>query len=255
MRLRSSLLAAPVAAGLSVAGVAAALSGAAFAATSCAVMTLEADSTGTLVLSPQSVTVDNGGCVQFSNQTIFAARFSVGSYDRTVPAFSQTAGSSNYTAAPAGATQTVVAREAAGNASGTIVIRSAPTHSPSPTPRHTSQSVPAHQPSSAPTPTTRTQPATAGSSAPAPKKSKPTPRRASGTPTPASSSFLTGQPTASPSSPPVAAVGGPLQPSSGRGTGLPGALAALAIVATAGALLRVLLAEPVDRPHSVGARS
>jgi len=255
MRLRSSLVGTPVAAGLVVGGVAAVFAPVASAATSCAVMTLEADSTGTLVLSPQSVTVDNGGCVQFSNQTIFAAQFSVGSYNRTVPAFSQTSGSSNYTATPAGATQTVVAREAAGNASGTIVIRSAPTHSPSPTPRHTSQSAPSHQPSSAHTRATSAQPSAAGSSAPATKRSKPTPHRATGSPTPASSSFLTGHPTASPSSPPVAAVGGPLQPPSDRGTGLPGALAALAIVATAGALLRVLLAEPVDRPHSVGARS
>jgi hypothetical protein len=46
-----------------------------------------------------------------------------------------------------------------------------------------------------------------------------------------------------------------LQPPGGRGTGLPAALAALAIVGTAAALLRVLLAEPtaVDSRDSVAA--
>jgi hypothetical protein len=217
-------------------------------------MTLETDSSGTLVLSPQSVTVDNGGCVQFSNQTIFAARFSVGSYNRTVPAFSQTSGSANYTATPAGATQAVVAREAAGNASGTIVIRPAATHSASPTPRHTSQAAPSRQPSVAPSRTP--SPHAPSSTRPGVRATKkpPAPRHSRTAATPSNSPFLTGHPTASPSSSSVAVIGGPLQPPSDRGTGLPGAVAALAIVATAGALLRVLLAEPVERPQSVGAR-
>jgi hypothetical protein len=53
-------------------------------------------------------------------------------------------------------------------------------------------------------------------------------------------------------------VAGPLQPPTDRGTGLPAALAALAVVGTAGALLRVLLAEPigpVDSGRTVGAAS
>jgi hypothetical protein len=44
----------------------------------------------------------------------------------------------------------------------------------------------------------------------------------------------------------LAIVTGPLQPPTDRGTGLPAALAALAVVGTAGALRRVLLAEPVS---------
>jgi hypothetical protein len=50
-----------------------------------------------------------------------------------------------------------------------------------------------------------------------------------------------------------------LQPPTDRGTGLPAALAALAVAGTAGALLRVLLAEPVgpvdDRRRTVAATS
>jgi hypothetical protein len=58
--------------------------------------------------------------------------------------------------------------------------------------------------------------------------------------------------------PAPAVVAGPLQPPTDRGTGLPAALAALGVVATAGGLLRVLLAEPVrgrpvDGRDSVGA--
>jgi hypothetical protein len=41
-------------------------------------------------------------------------------------------------------------------------------------------------------------------------------------------------------------VAGPLQPPTGRGTGLPAAVAAVAIVATAAALVRVLLAYPIS---------
>ena len=53
-------------------------------------------------------------------------------------------------------------------------------------------------------------------------------------------------------------VAGPLQPPTGRGTGLPAAVAALVIVGTSAALLRVLLSypiSPVDGAHSVGAAS
>jgi hypothetical protein len=49
-------------------------------------------------------------------------------------------------------------------------------------------------------------------------------------------------------------VSGPLQPPTDRGTGLPAALAALAVVGTAAALLRVLLAEPIG-PVDDGGRS
>jgi hypothetical protein len=55
-------------------------------------------------------------------------------------------------------------------------------------------------------------------------------------------------PSPSASSTPAAVVAGPLQPPSDRGTGLPAAVAALAVVATATGLVRVLLAEPVPAP-------
>jgi hypothetical protein len=78
---------------------------------------------------------------------------------------------------------------------------------------------------------------------------------------PGSTPFLAGQPTPQPSSSTSSApavLSGPLQPPSDRGTGLPAALAALAVVGTAGALLRVLLAEPispVDGRRTVAATS
>jgi hypothetical protein len=79
---------------------------------------------------------------------------------------------------------------------------------------------------------------------------------------PGSTPFLAGRPTPSPSpTTSTTVVAGPLQPPTDRGTGLPAALAALGVVGTAAALLRVLLAEPVadggigavDDGRSVGA--
>jgi hypothetical protein len=70
---------------------------------------------------------------------------------------------------------------------------------------------------------------------------------------------VAGQTTPSPSpSRSTVVVAGPLQPPTGRGTGLPAAVAAVVIVGTAAALLRVLLSYPisaVDGRHSVGAAS
>jgi len=262
-----------VALGLAVAAATVAATPAA-ADASCAVMTLEVDQSGALSLVPSSVTVNDGGCVQFSNQTIFAARFSVGGYSQTVPAFSQTSGTGNYTAQPGGVTQTVTASEAGGRASGKIVVR--PATKPSPSPSRTGGGPAPHQssPSSSrprPTPAATTTSPVPVHSSPATSPSrtaKPPAQHPVKTPTPSTSSFLSGQPTPSPEHSSVAVVSGPLQPPTDRGTGLPAALAALAVVATAGALLRVLLAEPVpavhtplsgrsrgvDGPHSVGAR-
>ena len=44
----------------------------------------------------------------------------------------------------------------------------------------------------------------------------------------------------------TAVVAGPVEPPSGRGLGMPAALAALAVVGTGAALVRVIAAEPVD---------
>ena len=44
----------------------------------------------------------------------------------------------------------------------------------------------------------------------------------------------------------------PVEPPSGRGTGLPGAVAALAVVGTGAGLVRVLLAEPLGPVDDAG---
>lgn len=216
-------------------------------------MTVQFGNNGGIVVSPASLRIQAGGCVQFSNNTPFGARITVGSsYSQTVGGFSQTSGKQNYSARPAGTTQKVRAAEPIGTATGSIVIAAAPKPSQPPTrqpsPRSSSPAThptPSHAATSPPPSTTRPRPSASPpptSSAIAPTPSQPPP-------------FLSGQPTPSPSAS-TAVVAGPLQPPTGRGTGLPAAVAALAVVATAGALLRVLLAEPVaavDDGRSVGA--
>lgn len=216
-------------------------------AAACSVMTFQFDpSTGGVDLSPAKLTVAAGACVTLHNATITSATFAVGSrYKATAPAFSDA--TPNYIAGPAGTTQPVTADGAAGSAKGSIVVKAAP--KPSPTPTHSStpksSPTPAHSqhPSPSPTAARPTAPAQTPTAAPPPV-------RPLTSPPPGSTPFLAGTPTPSPSPSPsrsgVAILTGPLQPPTDRGTGLPAALAALAVVGTAGALLRVLLAEPVS---------
>jgi hypothetical protein len=220
-------------------------------AAQCSVMTFEFGQSG-FELSPSTLTVNPGACVQFNNQTLFAARFTVGSsYSQNVPALSETSGRTNYVAEPAGTRQRVTASEGAGSAKGTIVIKAKP--APSPTPTRTPTPAPsrtsAHRPTSKPTPPPATPtPATPQQSTPKATLPPPTfPATPVTSPAPTVTGappFLAGRPTPTPS-PSVAVVSGPLQPPTGRGTGLPAALAALAVAATGGALLRVLMAEPI----------
>jgi hypothetical protein len=219
-------------------------------------------SSGGVVLNPASVTVADGACVTLENNTVTSAEFTVGSqYKQTAPAFSPA--TPDYVAGPGGSTQPVTATGAAGTAKGTIVVKpapqpspSAPTSSPRPQP---SRSRPA---GSSPSPTSSRP----GAVRPAPLTRTPTasppPVQPLVSPPAGESPFLAGRPSPSPSPSrsAVAVVSGPLQPPTDRGTGLPAALAALAVVGTAGALLRVLLAEPlgpgrlepVDGGHFVG---
>ena len=218
-------------------------------------MTFQFDAaSGGVVLSPPKLTVAAGACVTFHNGTITSADFTVGAhYKQTAAAFSDVTAS--YVAGPAGSTQPVTATGAAGTAHGSIVVKAAPgpAHSSappsrSPSPQPSQSAAPSRSP--APTPT-RSPPAHPTASAPpvTPITSQP----------PGSTPFLAGQPTPTPSpsqSQSATVVSGPLQPPTDRGTGLPAALAALAVVGTAAALLRVLLAEPigsVDDGRSVGA--
>jgi hypothetical protein len=221
------------------------------------VMTFQLDPISGVVLSPSKLTVAKGACVTFHNATITSAQFTVGArYKGSAQAFSDATPS--YVAGPAGTSQAVTATGAAGTAHGTIVVKAAPpkpspkpspsSHSSTPSPRQTSS--PSHPPSPTPTATRPTPLATTPTASPPPGQPLVSPSSGS---TP----FLAGQPTPSASSP-ATVVSGPLQPPTDRGTGLPAALAALAVVGTAGALLRVLLAEPigsVDSGRTVGAAS
>ena len=218
---------------------------------------------GGVVLSPAKVTVADGACVTLHNNTITSADFTVGAhYKATAPAFSDAAPS--YVAGPGGSTQPVTATGAAGTAKGSIVVTPAPAQ-PSPSPTRSPSSP---RPSRSPSSPTRTAPRpTSTAPRPAPLTQTPTasppPVQPLVSPPAGSSPFLAGTPTPSPSpssSQGPTVVSGPLQPPTDRGMGLPAALAALAVVGTAGALLRVLLAEPlgsgrlgaVDSAHFVG---
>ena len=219
-------------------------------------MTYELDPTSGVVISPASLTVSKGACIRLHNATITPVKFTVGAhYASTAPAFGDAA--PNYLAGPAGTKQPVTATGPGGTAHASIVVRAAPSkprpspsHSSSPTPRTTPHPT---QQASSPAPTRPTPPATTPTASPPPVQPLVSP-------SPGSSPFLAGQPTPtpSPSQSAAAVVSGPLQPPTDRGTGLPAALAALAVVGTAGALLRVLLAEPVgavDTGRTVGAAS
>jgi len=226
-------------------------------AAGCTVMTFQFDaSTGGVVLSPSKLTVAAGACVMFSNATITSADFTVGSrYKATAPAFSNA--TPNYVAGPAGTTQPVTATGAAGTAKGSIVVTAAPKPSPTPTHSSTPKSSPTPSQSRHPSPSPTAAPPTAPAQTPT---AAPPPVRPLTSPPPGSTPFLAGTPSPSPSATHsgLAVVTGPLQPPTDRGTGLPAALAALAVVGTAGALLRVLLAEPlspVDERRTVRAAS
>lgn len=219
-------------------------------------MTFQFDPTTGAALSPSKLTVNQGACVILHNATITSAQFSVGAhYKATAQPFSDA--TPHYVAGPAGTTQRVTATSAAGTANGSIVVRAAPTK-PSPSPSRSSSPPPRSTPSpspraSSPPPAKPTPPATTPTASPPPVQPLVSPPAGS---TP----YLAGQPTPTPSptGSSAAVVAGPLQPPTNRGTGLPAALAALAVVGTAGALLRVLLAEPVgsvDSGRTVGAAS
>jgi len=224
------------------------------------VMTYQFNPSSGVEISPAKLTLANGACVTFHNATITSAQFTVGAkYKGSAPAFGDATPA--YAAGPAGTSQAVTATGAAGTAHATIVVKAAPakpsaspsTHSSSPAPPPSSS--PANQPSTAPPPAAQrpTPPATTPTASPPPVQPLVSPP-------PGSAPYLAGQPTPTPStsSSAPAVVAGPLQPPTDRGTGLPAALAALAVVGTAGALLRVLLAEPiasVDSGRTVGATS
>jgi hypothetical protein len=207
---------------------------------------------GTVVLvelDPSAVTVRQKDCVVFVNDLSVPVDVHVDpGFDRQVPP----GGRVSYSAVRVGkhdmSAGTLVFTD-----TGTVTGRRAapPPTSSAPTTAPPSSSSP---PSSSRSP----QPSGDGSGGPrvAPTPSFtgfPTPSLSSPPGTPPSVASVTPYPTAPvPTASSTAAVAGPIEPASGRGAGLPAAVAALAVVGAGAGLVRVLLAEPVDDRRSVG---
>jgi hypothetical protein len=234
-------------------------------AASCKVMTVGyAFTTGHVIaLDPDHYDIAYGGCVQFANNTAGTVTITVGShYRQSLMAGGSTPESAAYVGRDAGR-QPVTASSGPTSASGSITVGAAPSSSPSNRASASSTATPSPAPAGghrsggsqggqgpqvAGTVPPRGGRVQAGKSHPAsPRAPVPvlTPVTPVAPPTPA--------PSTSPS-PSVAA--GPLEPPTGRGLGLPAAVAALLVVGAGGALLRVLLAEPtnlaVDNRPTVG---
>jgi len=225
------------------------------AAASCRGMTLaySVSGGGLVVLSPSHVDVAFGGCVSFTNQTAATATVTVGShYSQQVAPNSSTAGSHNFVGTSSGRLA-VTATSGPGTAHGSITVGARP--SPAPSPSRTATPTP----SLAPTPTQSPSGGTGPQVAPTPKhhrhKRSPTPGPGGVIQPPVSPPGPIQLPSAAPSPAPTAIVAGPIEPASGRGVGLPAAIAAVAVLGTGAALVRVVAAEPVDSRKVVGRSS
>ena len=228
-------------------------------AAQCASMTVQyGDVPPDIELAPARVSIDYGGCVSFTNETATTATITVGKSYRVFLGFGETtSGRHEYVGTQTGP-QEVSATSGTATASGSITVGPSPTPTPSPTPAQQSSSAGAPPPAPPTSPAPRT---TGPQVAPRPKHAR-RPAVVSRRPLPAASTVV--PPTvptprvATPGSVPATAVvaGGPIEQPTGRALGLPAALAALAVVGTAAALVRVLLAEPlaavVDNRRSVG---
>jgi hypothetical protein len=216
-------------------------------AASCKVVTVQNTvTTGTgLSLQPSQLTIPYGGCVTFTNKSIATVTITVEPhYSQDVAAGASTSGRTNYVGTTPGGHK---AKATTGPTFGTgnITVNASPSPPPSPSRSQASSPPPQHTPPPQPTssgtgpqvaPTPSFSPPVVGVGVPPPGQQPPPSIAAAGSPTPTSS------PTPAPAA--TAVVAGPLEPGSGRGVGLPAALAALAVAGTGAALVRVLLAEP-----------
>lgn len=231
-------------------------------AASCAVMRVDyaLPSGRVLELSPPRVSIRYGGCVQFTNNTIGRVTVTVtGGYHDQLDPGETTPAAEAFVGRRAGR-QRVTASSGPTSADGTITVGRRPasaTPAPSPSPSRRSQPSPTAAASSgrsSPPPS----PAASGPSALPPQAVPPVTSDRSVSPRPSASAPVVavpspGLPPAPTTSPTPVALGG-VEPPSGRGTGLPAAVAALAVAGTGAALVRVLLAEPaaVDNAATVG---
>jgi len=208
---------------------------------------------GTLVvLDPDHYAIPYGGCVQFVNQTAATTTITVGThYAQQLGPNENTAGSKNFRGTTPGQLPVTATSGPTGNrAHGSITVGAAPSRSPTPSsPRPHKTATPAPPPS---------PPSSSGSGpqvAPTPAHSHRHGHHGGGLQPPVSPPGPVEMPTPTPSPAATSIVSGPVEPASGRGTGLPAALAALAVVGSGAAYIRVLAAEPVDGGQNVGGTS
>lgn len=228
------------------------LFGSSASADSCRVMTVRYGvSGGTLVvLDPAHYDIAYGGCVQFVNQTAATTTITVGShYAQQLGPNENTAGSKNFRGTTPGRLPVTATSGPTGNrAQGSITVAAAPHRSPAPSSPH---------PTKTSTPAAPASPSTSSSGpqvAPTPSRKHSHGHRKGGLQPPVSppGPIQIPTPTPTPSPAATAIVSGPIEPTSGRGMGLPAALAALAVVGSGTAFIRVLAAEPVDDGKNVG---
>lgn len=232
------------------------------AADGCPVMAVDNSVTsGTgLVLSPQHRSIAFGGCVTFANNSLATVTITVGSgYSQSVAPGASTSGASNFVGRSSG-TQGVRARSGPASAEGSISVAAAPapksTRSPSPAASTTPTPGPAPSPGASEGgtgPRVAKTPPRSGAHGHGLHRHRANVQRPAVSPAGPIQSPTPPLPVTSPSAAP-AVVAGPIEPTSGRGAGLPTALAALALVGAAAGLFRVLLAEPVDGVETVGGR-
>ena len=238
------------------------------AADSCRVMTVRYDVSGSglVVLDPSHYDIPYGGCVQFVNQTAATATVTVGShYAQQLGPNENTSGSTNFHGTASGQ-QPVTATSGPGSnqgntAHGSITVGAAPKASPTPARSSSapasSRPTPASSPARSAHPSAR--PGSAGGGprvAPTPVRPRTSQRPRGGLHPPVLPPGPVPTETPSPTPSPTAAVAtGPIEPASGRGVGLPAAVAALAVVGSGAGLVRVLAAEPVDSRETVADRT
>jgi hypothetical protein len=210
---------------------------------------------GFVVLTPDHLDIAHDGCVAFTNRTAANASIRVGGgYSQQVAPNSSTSGSHNFIGTTSGRLS-VTATSGPGTAHGSITVANERprSSSPGPTPTRTVTPPPA------PTPTQSSVPGTGPQVAPTPKdhghQRSPSLAPGGAIEPPVSPP---GPIQLTPSPPGAAAAGvasGPVESPSGRGVGLPAAIAAVAVVGTGAALVRVVAAEPVDSHKIVGGPS
>jgi hypothetical protein len=223
-------------------------------AASCAQVAINPGAAPTL--SPSSVRITAGGCVSYTDRTAFTVRVTVGKVSgsadpNTAVTFREPVPGTFHVSAQ----QQLSGQPLGGAGTGTLTVTSPPRPAPSPTRSSPRPSPRASSP--APTASASTSPSAAATPRPTTSVSPPPLPTTSAVPTPIGNPpIVVGIPPQepTPSSSAAAVYGGRLQPPSGRGVGLPAAIAALLLVGAAAAFGRVLLAEPVAHVRPVDSR-